>query len=237
MTVESTARDRTMMLHIPGILTPDQVKYFRQKMAATEWVDGRASVGAQGAQVKRNRQLAEGSPLALELGDIVTRALTANPLFFSAVLPHRVLPPYFNSYAGGEQYGLHIDGAVRVNSTNLQSMRADVSTTVFLSNPDEYEGGELIVMDTYGAHEVKLPAGDAIVYPSSSVHRVAPVTQGERVASFLWTQSMVRDDWKRAILFDLDQNIQKLRAQVGDGEAVVGLTGHYHNLLRMWADL
>ncbi|SFV06670.1 Fe2+-dependent dioxygenase [Pseudoduganella namucuonensis] len=226
-----------MMLHIPGILTPDQVKHFRQRLGSTDWIDGRASVGAQGAQVKRNRQLAEGTPLALELGDIVTRALTANPLFFSSVLPLRILPPYFNSYAGGEHYGLHIDGAVRTNGVNLQNMRADVSTTVFLSEPDEYDGGELIVMDSYGSHEVKLAAGDAIVYPSSSVHRVAPVTRGERLASFLWTQSMVRDDWRRAMLFDLDQNIQKLRAQHGDNEAVVGLTGHYHNLLRMWADI
>ena len=226
-----------MMLHIPGVLTPEQVKYFRQQLAQTDWIDGRASVGQQGAQVKRNRQLAENSPLAKELGDIVARALTANPLFFASVLPLRILPPYFNSYAGGEQYGLHIDGAVRTDNRTLQNMRADVSTTVFLSAPEEYEGGELVVMDSYGAHEVKLPAGDAIVYPSSSVHRVMPVTSGERVASFLWSQSMVRDDWKRGMLFELDQNIQKLRAEHGDGDAVVGITGHYHNLLRMWAEL
>jgi PKHD-type hydroxylase len=225
------------MLHIPGVLTPEQVQHFRQRLAQADWIDGRASVGTQGAQVKRNRQLAEGSPLARELGDIVTRALTANPLFFASVLPLRVLPPYFNSYAGGEQYGLHIDGAVRTNASTLQTLRADVSTTVFLSAPEEYEGGELVVMDAYGAHEVKLPAGDAIVYPSSSVHRVMPVTSGERVASFLWTQSMVRDDGRRSMLFELDQNIQKLRAQHGDNEALVGLTGHYHNLLRMWADI
>jgi PKHD-type hydroxylase len=219
------------------VLTPEQVQHFRQRLAQADWIDGRASVGTQGAQVKRNRQLAEGSPLARELGDIVTRALTANPLFFASVLPLRVLPPYFNSYAGGEQYGLHIDGAVRTNASTLQTLRADVSTTVFLSAPEEYEGGELVVMDAYGAHEVKLPAGDAIVYPSSSVHRVMPVTSGERVASFLWTQCMVRDDAQRSMLFELDQNIQKLRAQHGDGEALVGLTGHYHNLLRMWADI
>jgi PKHD-type hydroxylase len=219
------------------VLTPEQVQHFRQRLAQADWIDGRASVGTQGAQVKRNRQLAEGSPLARELGDIVTRALTANPLFFASVLPLRVLPPYFNSYAGGEQYGLHIDGAVRTNASTLQTLRADVSTTVFLSAPEEYEGGELVVMDAYGAHEVKLPAGDAIVYPSSSVHRVMPVTSGERVASFLWTQSMVRDDGRRSMLFELDQNIQKLRAQHGDNEALVGLTGHYHNLLRMWADI
>jgi PKHD-type hydroxylase len=225
-----------MMLHIPGVLTPDQVKQFRQRLAAAEWIDGRQSVGSQGAQVKRNRQLSEASPLALELGDIITKALVNNPLFYSAVLPLRVLPPYFNSYAGGETYGLHIDGSIRINPATKQPLRADVSTTVFLSEPDEYEGGELTVMDAYGAHEVKLPAGDAIVYPSSSVHRVNPVTSGERVASFLWTQSMVRDDWQRTMLFDLDQNIQKLRAQHGDSEATVGLAGHYHNLLRLWAE-
>jgi len=225
-----------MMLHIPGVLTPDQVRHMRARMTSSEWIDGRASVGSQGAQVKRNRQLAEGSPLAQELGSIVARALTANPLFFAAALPLRILPPYFNSYAGGEHYGLHIDGAIRTPANGGQTLRADVSTTVFLSEPDEYEGGELVVLDAYGAHEVKLPAGDAIVYPSSSVHRVNPVTDGERVASFLWTQSMVRDDWQRTMLFELDQNIQKLRGELGDNEATVGLTGHYHNLLRMWAD-
>ncbi|UGQ45991.1 Fe2+-dependent dioxygenase [Massilia endophytica] len=226
-----------MMLHVPGVLTPEQVRQFRQKLAEAEWIDGRASVGQQGAAVKRNRQLAEGSPLAVELGNAIVRALTANPLFFSAALPLRVLPPFFNSYTGGEHYGLHIDGAIRARNDGSQTMRADVSTTVFLSDPDEYDGGELTVMDSYGAHEVKLPAGDAIVYPSSSVHRVNPVTRGERVASFLWTQSMVRDDWQRTMLFELDQNIQKLRGQHGDNDATVGLAGHYHNLLRMWAEM
>jgi len=226
-----------MMLHVPGVLTPEQVRQFRQQLAAADWIDGRASVGPQGAAVKRNRQLAEGSPLCVELGNIIVRALTANPLFFSGALPLRILPPYFNSYTGGEHYGLHIDGAIRARNDGSQTLRADISTTVFLSDPDEYEGGELTVMDSYGAHEVKLPAGDAIVYPSSSVHRVNPVTKGERIASFLWTQSMVRDDWQRSMLFDLDQNIQKLRAQHGDNEATVGLAGHYHNLLRMWAEM
>ncbi|MFM9436444.1 PKHD-type hydroxylase [Janthinobacterium sp. CG_23.3] len=225
-----------MMLHIPGVLTPEQVAQFRQKLARSDWIDGRASVGSQGAQVKRNRQLAEGSPLALELGQAVSRALGAHPLFISAVLPLRILPPYFNSYAGGEHYGMHIDGAIRT-ALGGAPMRADVSTTLFLSQPDEYEGGELVVLDAYGSHEVKLPAGDAIVYPSSSVHRVMPVTGGERVCSFLWSQSMVRDDARRAMLFELDQNIQQLRGAHGDGEAMVGLAGHYHNLLRLWAEV
>jgi PKHD-type hydroxylase len=226
-----------MMLHIPGVLTQEQVTQMRSRLAATDWIDGRASVGPQGAQVKRNRQLAEGSPLAVELGQIVSAALMAHPLFFSSVLPLRILPPYFNSYGGGEHYGLHVDGAIRAQRPGLPAIRADVSTTVFLSEPDEYEGGELVVVDAYGTHEVKLPAGDAIVYPSGSVHQVLPVTRGERIASFLWTQSMVREDSKRALLFELDTNIQKLRAAHGESEATVGLTGHYHNLLRMWAEV
>jgi PKHD-type hydroxylase len=224
-----------MMLHIPGVLSPDQVKSMRARLIASDWIDGRASVGSQGAQVKRNRQLAEGSSLAVELGQIVSSTLMAHPLFFSSVLPLRILPPFFNSYAGGEHYGAHVDGAIRAQRGG-PPVRADVSCTVFLSDPSEYDGGELTVIDTYGTHEVKLPAGDAIVYPSSSVHEVQPVTRGERVASFLWVQSMVRDDSKRAMLFELDTNIQALRAQHGDGPALVALTGHYHNLLRMWAE-
>jgi PKHD-type hydroxylase len=224
-----------MMLHIPGVLTPQQLSHFRIRLGETDWVDGRQSVGSQGAQVKRNRQLAEGSPPALELGAIVSAALMAHPLFFSGVLPLRILPPYFNGYAGGEHYGPHVDGAIRAQRGGA-AVRADVSCTVFLSEPDEYEGGELSVTDAYGVHEVKLPAGDAIVYPSTSVHQVLPVTAGERLASFLWVQSMVRDDWQRAMLFELDANIQALRSKHGDGAELVGLTGHYHNLLRMWAE-
>jgi len=227
-----------MMLHIPGVLEREQVARMRERMnGAPEWVDGRESVGPQGAKVKRNRQLAEGSPLAVELGQVVSQALMASPLFFSAVLPLRILAPYFNAYGGGEHYGLHVDGAIRAQRGGLPPVRADVSTTVFLSDPEEYEGGELVVVDAYGTHEVKLPAGDAIVYPSGSVHQVMPVTSGERVASFLWTQSMVRDEWQRSLLFELDTNIQKLRAEYGEGEAVVGITGHYHNLLRMWSEV
>ena len=226
-----------MMLHIPGVLSAEQVAQMRTQLRETDWIDGRASVGPQGAQVKRNRQLAEGSPLALELGQAISAALMAHPLFFSSVLPLRILAPYFNSYAGGEHYGLHVDGAIRAQRPGLPAIRADVSATVFLSDPDEYEGGELVVVDAYGTHEVKLPAGDAIIYPAGSVHEVLPVTSGERIASFLWTQSMVREDAKRALLFELDTNIQKLRAAHGESEATVGLTGHYHNLLRMWAEV
>jgi PKHD-type hydroxylase len=224
-----------MMLHIPGVLTPEQVKDMRAKLDASDWIDGRASVGSQGAQVKRNRQLAEGTPLALELGQVVSAALMTNPLFFAAALPLRILPPYFNSYAGGEHYGPHVDGAIRAHRGGAP-VRSDISCTVFLSEPEDYEGGELTVIDTYGTHEVKLPAGDAILYPSTSVHQVQPVTAGERIASFLWVQSMVRDDWRRAMLYELDANIQSLRGKHGDGPELVGLTGHYHNLLRQWAE-
>ena len=226
-----------MMLHIPAVLSKQQVQEFRQRLAQADWIDGRATVGAQGAQVKRNRQLPELSPLAQELGAVITQALANHPLFFAAVLPLRILPPYFNSYAGGEHYGMHIDGAVRMRPGTANPMRADVSSTLFLSEPDEYDGGELVVSDAYGTHEVKLDAGDLIVYPSSSVHRVEPVTRGERVSSFMWTQSMVRDDAERAMLFELDQNIQKLRAAHGDNEITVSLAGHYHNLLRRWAEV
>lgn len=227
-----------MMLHIPGVLTREQVAVIRARMdGASAWVDGRESVGSQGAQVKRNRQLKEGSPLGIELGQMVSSALMNNPLFFSSVLPLRILAPYFNAYGAGEHYGLHVDGSIRPQRGGLPPVRADVSTTVFLSDPEDYDGGELVVVDAYGTHEVKLPAGDAIVYPSGSVHQVLPVTRGERVASFLWTQSMMRDEGKRALLFELDANIQKLRAAHGETEAIVGITGHYHNLLRMWAEM
>jgi PKHD-type hydroxylase len=226
-----------MMLHIPEVLSREQVQAMRRALDATDWVDGRATVGPQGAQVKHNRQLPETSPVGLELGKIVLAALARNPLFFAAALPLRTIPPLFNAYAGGEHYGLHVDGSVRQVPGQTTPLRTDVSSTLFLSDPDDYDGGELVVVDTYGTHEVKLPAGDLIVYPSTSLHRVEPVTRGVRVCSFFWTQSMVRDDWRRSMLFELDQNIQKLRARLGDCEEVLGLTGHYHNLLRQWSEM
>jgi PKHD-type hydroxylase len=209
----------------------------RRRLDEADWVDGRATVGQQGAQVKRNRQLDEFSPVGMVLGREVLAALATHPLYVSAALPLRHMPPLFNRYEGGEHYGLHIDGSVRsVPGTSLQ-MRTDLSCTLFLSEPQDYEGGELVIVDTYGTHDVKLPAGDLVLYPSTSQHRVQPVTSGARVASFFWVQSLVRDDWRRHMLFDLDQNIQALREQVGDNEAVVGLTGHYHNLVRQWAEV
>ena len=226
-----------MLLHVPEVLSPAQVTELRRRLDDTPWVDGRATVGEQGAQVKRNRQLDEFSPVGQALGRVVLQALLAHPLYMSAALPLRHMPPLFNRYEGGEHYGLHVDGAIRsVPGTTLQ-MRTDLSCTLFLSAPDDYAGGELEIVDTYGTHSVRLPAGDLVLYPSSSLHRVHPVTRGVRVASFFWVQSLVRDDGRRTLLFDLDQNIQALREQVGDNAAVVGLTGHYHNLLRQWADV
>lgn len=226
-----------MLIHIPGILTKAEVNDFHLRLQNTDWIDGKATVGVQGAQVKRNRQLAIDSPVARELGEIVLKKLYANPVFMSAALPLRIVPPLFNAYAGGEHYGFHVDGAIRILPNSNLSLRTDVSSTLFLSEPEEYQGGELIVQDTYGSHEVKLPAGDLILYPSTSLHQVAPVTEGERVCSFFWTQSMVRDDWQRNMLYELDCNIQSLRQKLGDTEELLGLTGHYHNLLRQWSNV
>src|SRR5471032_1067997 len=226
-----------MLLHIPAVLSRDQVADMRRRLDQSSWVDGHATVGAQGAQVKQNRQLPETSPLGLELGQIILAALRQNALFFSAALPLRTIAPLFNCYAEGEHYGNHVDGSVRRIPGSAQWLRTDVSSTLFLSEPDEYDGGELVVMDAYGEHEVKLPAGDLILYPSTSVHRVEPVTRGARVCSFFWTQSMVRDDMRRSLLLELDQNIQSLRARLGDCPELVGLTGHYHNLLRQWSEV
>lgn len=226
-----------MLIHISGVLSKQQVAEFRQRLSTANWVDGRATVGVQGAQVKRNRQLSVDDPVARQLGEVILSSLYSNPLFMAAALPLRTVPPLFNSYEGGEHYGLHVDGAVRmVPGTNL-SLRTDVSSTLFLSEPDEYDGGELVVQDTYGSHEVKLPAGDLILYASTSLHKVEPVTRGARVCSFFWTQSMVRDGWQRNMLYELDTNIQALREQVGDNAQVLGLTGHYHNLLRQWSQV
>lgn len=226
-----------MMLHIPGVLTREQVADMRRRLDESQWVDGRATVGTQGAKVKQNRQLPDTSPLGVELGQIVLQALANNPLFFSAALPLRTCPPLFNCYAGGEHYGAHVDGSMRRIPGSGQWLRTDVSSTLFLSDPEEYDGGELIVTDQYGEHEVKLPAGDLILYPSTSIHRVQPVTRGARICSFFWTQSMVRDDMRRGMLLELDQNIQSLRARLGDSPEMVGLTGHYHNLLRQWSEV
>jgi len=224
-----------MLLHIPEVLTGEQVHHFQQALANAEWTDGRETVGAQGAQVKRNLQLPEASPLRAQLGQLVLAALARHPLYHAAVLPQRTLPPRFNRYEGGGQYGFHVDGAV-MGTGNGEQMRSDISCTLFLNEPDDYDGGELIVSDTYGEHEVKLPAGDAIIYPSSSLHRVTPVTRGARLASFFWVQSLVRDDGRRRLLFELDASIQTLTASGANPAALLQLTGVYHNLLRQWSE-
>lgn len=226
-----------MMFHIEGLLDKNEVAKMRQLLAEACWTDGRATVGPQGARVKQNRQLPVDSPLAVQLGEFILQKLYQHPQFLAAALPYRTVPPLFNSYAGGEHYGLHVDGAIRQLPGSSLSLRTDLSSTLFLSEPDEYDGGELQVMDTYGAHEVKLPAGDLILYPSTSLHQVLPVTRGERICSFFWTQSLVKNDMQRSMLFELDGHIQALRAQLGDSAEVFGLTGHYHNLLRQWSEL
>jgi len=222
-----------MMLHIPNVLTTAQVQALRLRMDAALWTDGRETVGAQGARVKRNLQLPKAESKAL--GEVVTQALEDNPLYFSAALPLRMVPPLFNRYEGGGEYGFHVDGSVQ-SLPGGGWVRTDLSATLFLCEPDSYEGGELIVSDTYGEHEVKLPAGDMILYPSSSLHRVTPVTQGMRVCSFFWIQSMVRNDTQRSMLFELDQTITRLRGQ-GENDDTLALTNHYHNLLRMWSEV
>lgn len=224
-----------MLLHIPDVLSREQVMQMRAMLDAADWTDGRETVGAQGAQVKRNQQLPDASPLRQQLGQLVLAALARNPLYHAAALPLRTLPPRFNRYQGGGQYGFHVDGAVMALSSDAQ-LRSDVSCTLFLSEPDEYDGGELIVNDNYGEHEVKLPAGDLIVYPSSSLHRVTPVTRGARVASFFWVQSLIRDDSRRRLLFELDASIQRLTQGGADAASLLQLTGVYHNLLRQWAE-
>jgi len=226
-----------MMLHVPRVLSAAELDECRQLLKQGAWESGLVTAGSQAASVKNNAQLAENTPAIRRLREIVTQALMRNPLFFSAALPQRILPPYFNRYENGGYFGNHVDNAIRRPWGSELNIRSDVSTTLFFTDPDEYEGGELVVEDTYGTHEAKLPAGDAIVYPSTSLHRVEPVTAGCRVCSFLWTQSMVRDDWKRSMLFDLDSAIQRLGARLGDTGEVVALTSHYHNLLRLWAEV
>ena len=224
-----------MLLHVPAVLTPAQVAEMRTALDAAEWTDGRQTVGVQGAQVKRNLQLPEASPLRADLGRQILAALSRNPLFFAAALPLKTLPPRFNRYQGGGEYGFHVDGAVMRADGELQ-VRSDLSCTLFLSEPDEYDGGELLISDTYGEHGVKLQAGDLILYPSSSLHRVTPVTRGARVAAFFWIQSMVRDGEQRRMLFEMDTAIEALRRSQADNAAVLQLTGVYHNLLRRWAE-
>ncbi len=226
-----------MLITVPDVLNSTELSDARAALDATEWVDGKATAGYQAQRVKENLQLAEGSPLALKLGEVVLAALARSPLFMSAALPLRVFPPMFNRYTGGGHFGTHVDTAIRAMASTGQRIRTDLSATLFISTPDEYEGGELLVEDTYGVHSVKLPAGHMVLYPASSLHRVTPVTKGARVASFFWIQSMIRDDGDRTLLFDLDSAIQQLAKENQGGSVGVKLTGVYHNLLRRWAEM
>ncbi|HHG8774546.1 TPA: PKHD-type hydroxylase YbiX [Raoultella planticola] len=225
-----------MMYHIPAVLSPQEVDDFRAQLQQAEWVDGRATTGDQGAQVKKNQQVDIRTPLYAELQNKVLAALNRSSLFFAAALPKTLSSPLFNRYQQSETYGFHVDGAVRSQSQGGW-MRTDLSATLFLSAPESYDGGELVVNDTYGQHAVKLPAGDLVLYPSSSLHCVTPVTRGVRVASFLWIQSMVRDDKRRGMLFELDRNIQTLKSRHGESDEVLSLLNLYHNLLRDWSEI
>jgi len=226
-----------MLIQIPDVLPADQVARLRQQLLDAEWVDGRSTAGRQSARAKDNLQLAEGMPLAREAGDLIVGALQRNPLFISAALPLRILPPMFNCYREGQTFGSHVDNAIRHVAGTGHRMRTDLSATLFLTPPEEYEGGELVVEDTYGAHAVKLPAGHLVLYPATSLHHVTPVTAGARISSFFWIQSMVRDDGARTLLFDLDTAIQRVSQDLPDHPSAVQLTGVYHNLVRRWAEL
>lgn len=231
-----------MLLTLPNILSPEQVAAARDKLLAAEWTDGRVTAGFMAQEVKRNAQIPENSPVARELGDMILTALARSPLFMSAALPKTVFPPMFNSYSGGQTFGTHVDTALRQLATTGQRIRTDLSATLFLTDPSEYDGGELIVEDTYGSKSVKLPAGHMVLYPGTSLHRVEPVTRGNRISSFFWIQSMIRQDAHRTLLFDLDTAIQRIAASGHAGaedikQSSVQLTGVYHNLLRQWAEV
>ena len=226
-----------LILAIPNVLTPEQVAETRRLLDAAQWVDGKVTAGHQSARAKDNQQLPEDSAAARDLGQMVLSALERNALFVSAALPLKIFPPLFNRYASGQSFGTHIDNAVRQVRGTGQPVRTDLSATLFLAEPQEYDGGELIVEDTYGAHSIKLPAGHMVLYPASSLHRVQPITRGARLASFFWIQSMVREDAERSLLFDLDSAVRRLNADTPHHPAAVQLTGVYHNLLRRWADV
>ncbi len=225
-----------MLIHIPGVFTKDEVAILRSRLDAGPWVDGNVTSGHQSATAKVNRQLPEDSAEAREVGALVTQALQANPMFVSAALPHTIFPPLFNAYEGGERFDVHVDNAIRQRGS--VRIRSDLSATLFLSEPHDYDGGELIIEEMYGPQSVKLPAGDLVLYPSKSLHRVTPVTRGRRVGSFFWIQSLIRDDADRETLFRLDVAIQRVSAEKGPKDAaVLELTAVYHNLMRRWAQV
>lgn len=231
-----------MLLHIPGVLNEAQVRDCRRRLAVAAWADGRATAGYQSARAKDNLQLPENDPTARELAAVVRAALERNSLFIAAALPRRIFTPLFNCYRGNHGFGSHIDNAVRYdNSVQVagqpQPVRTDLSATLFLAAPEDYDGGELVISTGSGVQRVKLPAGDLVLYPATTVHKVEPIARGERLASFFWIQSLVRDEGQRALLFDLDIAIQKLNQNNLDNPAMIELVGVYHNLLRRWSDI
>lgn len=229
-----------MLLHVRQVLSAEELREARAILQRAAWGDGRVTAGVQSAQAKNNEQLPQDSEASKALQQMVLRGLNRHAVFFSAALPKRVFPPLFNRYGGAaNSFGNHVDNAVRfIPGGNAERVRTDISCTLFFTEPDEYDGGELVIEDTFGAQRVKLPAGDMVLYPGTSVHRVEPVTRGARVASFFWLESMVRSDEQRRLLFDMDTHLMRLRASVGETDpAVIGLTGTYHNLLRLWADV
>lgn len=227
-----------MMVRIPALLTKEQVAHARALLSSAAWVDGKVTAGAQSAKAKANLQVPEDAPAARELGDLILSALGRNERFTSAALALRVFPPLFNRYDEGMTFGSHIDNAIRFIKTGGANVRVrtDLSATLFLTEPEDYDGGELEIEDTYGAHSVKLPAGDLVLYSATSRHRVTPVTRGSRWAAFFWIQSMIRDEANRLALYELDNAVQGLRARLGETEELIALTGLYHNLVRRWAD-
>ncbi|NHO31361.1 Fe2+-dependent dioxygenase [Acetobacter fallax] len=227
-----------MLVHVPDVLTPEELSYCRKALSESAWVDGKVTAGEQSAKAKYNLQVPQDSDMGRELGELVLRALGRNPTFTSAALPLRVFPPLFNRYDTGMHFHAHVDNAIRpVPGTGFR-IRTDVSSTLFLTPPEDYDGGELVIQDTFGTQSIKLPAGDLVLYPSTSLHSVQPITRGSRWASFFWTQSMVKDDAKRALLYDFDQSIIEARKSLPDDHAaILGLTATYHNLVRQWAEL
>ena len=226
-----------MIVTVADVLDAVQVAAARRTLDGARWVDGKVTAGHQSAAAKHNAQVAEDVPAAIEVGQTILSQLAANPLFVSAALPRHIFPPLFNRYAGGQSFGTHIDNAIRLHRPSGMRIRSDLSATLFLSAPEDYDGGELVVEDVYGVQRIKLPAGHMALYPASSLHHVTPVTRGARVASFFWIQSLVRDDGQRTLLFDLDRATQQAGAALADGAVAVQLAGVYHNLLRRWADV